>query len=253
MDIVFPFSLQSSTDGSYVGAKTYPEDISVVIAVYTPDGVIPDNNATISIVERFDAVTTFTGDYNFFATLSVSFTEYDYIRIEISCAGCITKRFAVYPDSGTDTSSLTTKVDAIKAKTDNLPSSPAATSDIPTVDQIWGRQSGDTTSRTLTTAPIDISGLATSEELADAVADITAAIPATADIAEAVLTTDTGALTLGSELNNKYTVTHLIMASQNSIVESNNNQHLWKIRQGNTIIATRELTLNENGAITQTR
>lgn len=202
MDLVFPFSLQSSTDGSYVGGKTYPTDITVVIAIHTSTGYTIDTPSSLTITERG----SLTGDYNLTATLGQEYTDYDYIRVEISCTGCIPKRFTLYPDTAIDTSSITTALTAIQAKTDNLPSNPAATTDIPSV----------------------------------------------ADIAEAVLTTDTGALTLDSEINNKYTVTHLIMASQNSIVESNNNQHLWKIRQGNTIIATRELTLNENGAIVQT-
>lgn len=203
MDLVFPFSLQSSTDGSYAGGKTYPMDITVIIAIHTSTGYTVDTPSSLTITERG----SLTGDYNLTATLGQEYTDYDYIRVEISCTGCIPKRFTLYPDTAIDTSTITTALTAIQAKTDNLPSNPAATTDIPSAE----------------------------------------------DVAEAVLTTDTGALTLDSELNNKYTVTHLIMASQNSIVEANNNQHLWKIRQGNTIIATRELTLNENGAITQTR
>lgn len=222
MDITIPFSLQSSTDGSYVGGKTYPTNITVVIAVHDSNGYTTDTPSSLTVTERG----SLTGDYNLTATLGQEYTEYDYIRVEISCTGCIPKRFTLYPDTAIDTSSITTALTAIQAKTDNLPSSPAATSDIPTVNAIWGRTGADTTSRTLTTT-----------------------IPSADDIAEAVLTTDTGSLTVD---NNEYTVTHLIMASQNSIVESNNNQHLWKIRQGNTIIATRELTLNENGAIVQT-
>ena len=77
--------------------------------------------------------------------------------------------------------------------------------------------------------------------------------PSLEDIASTVLSTDVCNLSVDE---NAYTVTHLIMASQNSQVELVNNKHVWKIFKGDendTIIATRELTLNDNGAIVQTK
>lgn len=53
---------------------------------------------------------------------------------------------------------------------------------IPSVNDIWGRQAGDTTSRTLTSSPTDITSLATSSELATAVSDIVSAMPDVSDL-----------------------------------------------------------------------
>ena len=89
---------------------------------------------------------------------------------------------------------------------------------------------------------------------------LTTSIPTASDIATEVLTTDVGTLTLPSTKKDKYTVKHLIMASQRSTVVTDNGVTTWVIRDNHldpdtgedVVIATRTLTLNANGAITET-
>ena len=86
---------------------------------------------------------------------------------------------------------------------------------------------------------------------------LTTAIPTAANIASAVLTTDVGTMAVGTD---DYTVKHLIMASQKSEVVTDNGATVWKIRDERldsetneaTIIASRTLTINSNGAIVKT-
>ncbi len=86
---------------------------------------------------------------------------------------------------------------------------------------------------------------------------LTTAIPTVANIATAVLTTDVGTMVVGTD---DYTVKHLIMASQKSEVVTDNGATVWKIRDERldsetneaTVIASRTLTINSNGAIVKT-
>lgn len=86
---------------------------------------------------------------------------------------------------------------------------------------------------------------------------LTTAIPTVANIATAVLTTDVGTMAVGTD---DYTVKHLIMASQKSEVVTDNGATVWKIRDERldsetneaTVIASRTLTINSNGAIVKT-
>ena len=86
---------------------------------------------------------------------------------------------------------------------------------------------------------------------------LTTAIPTAANIATAVLTTDVGTMVVGTD---DYTVKHLIMASQKSEVVTDNGATVWKIRDERldsetneaTVIASRTLTINSNGAIVKT-
>lgn len=86
---------------------------------------------------------------------------------------------------------------------------------------------------------------------------LTTAIPTAANIATAVLTTDVSDESVETD---EYTLKHLVMASQRSKVVTENGETVWKIMgnrlSGETgeeiVIATRTLTLNANGAITQT-
>ena len=48
------------------------------------------------------------------------------------------------------------------------------TNTIPSVNEIWGRQAGDTTSRTLTSSPTDISSLATADALSSVASNVSA-------------------------------------------------------------------------------
>lgn len=90
---------------------------------------------------------------------------------------------------------------------------------------------------------------------------LTESFPTSAAIASAVLTTNVAPLTVDTK---EYTIKHLIMATQRSYVTEGESPH-WVIcagdvdSQGNlkditldTIIATRTLTLNGNGAIVKT-
>lgn len=157
---------------------------------------------------------------------------------------------------------------------------------IPTVGAIWGRELDDTTSRTITNAP-NISNLVTKSELTaarDAIltqgneawvtatgfatpSDIPEMITASdiatevwtsssrVGFAREILTTDVGTLDV---TDNAYTLKHLIMASQYSYVTPVGTETHWVIRDKRTengypkVIATRILTLNDNGAINAT-
>lgn len=105
----------------------------------------------------------------------------------------------------------------------------------------YGNEDEAITTRTLTN-DVDLSS-------------ITAAIgnlPTASDIASSVLQTDVAQAEVSE---NGYTLTHLIMASQRSRVRIDGSKHLWEILKGDavgTVIATRELTLNQNGAIVET-
>ena len=150
--------------------------------------------------------------------------------------------------------SLTSEYDGAKLTTEEL------------VAAIWGRESGDTTSRTLTSASL----ATTNEQLAtvSSLSTITTAIaelPTSSEIAAAVMNSDnlqdiadtvltTNVADLSVEMND-YTLKHLIMASQRSRVITEEGVTTWKILDADenaTVIASRKLKLNANGAIVAT-
>lgn len=164
-------------------------------------------------------------------------------------------------------------VSTVKAKTDNLPSNPAAVGSemALTSAAVTTVKNGLATSANVTSAKeaiiaegtrawITATGFATPTDIpemisaTDIATEVWNSTNKTAFVRE-VLTTDVGTLDVS---NGGYTLKHLIMASQYSYVETVGNETRWVIldkRMTNeqpTIIATRVLTLNGNGAINKT-
>lgn len=135
-------------------------------------------------------------------------------------------------------------------------------------EAVWnyGAEEGD---ETLTDRTLSTSVEVNPSAIAQAVWNYSVAEPASGtlgtrtlstveDIAQAVLTTNVGSMAVNS---NEYTIKHLIMASQKSEFLVNNNephQATWTITDTRTsngepvVIASRTLTLNDNGAIVKT-
>lgn len=129
-----------------------------------------DRTANLSAVSQ-----PATGRYTFtYSVSSAAAAE----SLRITCSGAVSAeaRYVEWIGAVVDYDSIATLA-AIKAKTDNLPASPAAVSDIPTAAEISTQVAGDLATAhgagSWTTA--DVSGLATSAALATAAADAAAA------------------------------------------------------------------------------
>lgn len=254
---------------------TYATDKSPIVTIYV-NGVY--DQSIDSSVDEIDA-----GDY------ALNITEpssYNYMRIHITCDGCLEKRFTVYPEESSTATidaatvaairdGLATSSEVSDAKEDIIAASPSIdTAEI--AKAVWNYaesnpETGVLGTRTLSTAvevnPVEIARAVwnysdTNQETGVlGTRTLTESFPSPSDIASAVLTTNVAPLTVDTK---EYTLKHLIMATQRSYVTEGESPH-WVIcagdvdSQGNlkditqdTIIAKRTLKLNGNGAIVKT-
>lgn len=198
---------------------------------------------------------------------STTFTQYIWVNIKLESSGTIVamvtlniRKMASGGSGGGSGSGSSSSSSSI-----SVPTAPEI------AEAVWnyGAEAGDDTitDRTLsTTVEVNLAAIAqavwnysVAEPASGTLGTrtLTTAIPTAANIATAVLTTDVSDESVETD---EYTLKHLVMASQRSKVVTENGETVWKIMgnrlSGETgeeiVIATRTLTLNANGAITQT-
>ena len=250
-----PFVFLNATDLSrkYIGSD------SVTLTAFT----MANNNGTISPIQlSSDTTSTWiqpSGNsdvYTLCIPSSITFLEYLVVHIELLSSG--------------DYTALPILLYIRKASSSSGSSGSSVDPD-DIAEAVWnyGADEGDetVTDRTLSTTvevnPSAIAQAVWNYSVAEPASGtlgtrtLTTAIPSAASIATAVLTTDVSDESVETD---EYTLKHLVMASQRSKVVTENGETVWKIMgnrlSGETgeeiVIATRTLTLNANGAITQT-